>query len=120
MVRCILHNWYLNFWSFGIIYDRYGRGQHRTGAALFYVGGYRGEKQAVIPRVAVAGGYGGEKQTVIPGVAVAGGYRGEKQAVIPRVAVVGGYRGEKQTVIPRVAVGMHRSRTMRGKRELGI
>ena len=61
-----------------------------------------------------------EKQAVIPRVAVAGGYRGEKQAVIPRVAIAGGYRGEKQTVIPGVAAGMHRSRTMRGKRELGI
>lgn len=70
---------------------------------FFYVGGYRGEKQAVIPRVAIAGGY-----------------RGEKQAVIPRVAVAGGYVREKQAVIPGVAVGMHRSRTMRGKRELGI
>ena len=39
VVRCILHNWYLNYWSFGIIYDRYGRGQHRTGAALFALEG---------------------------------------------------------------------------------
>lgn len=70
---------------------------------FFYVGGYVREKQAVIPRVAVAGGYVREKQAVIPGVAVAGGYRGEKRAVIPGVAA-----------------GMHRSRTMRGKREPGI
>ena len=33
---------------------------------------------------------------------------------------VGGYVREKRAVIPGVAVGMHRSRTMRGKRELGI
>ena len=49
-----------------------------------------------------------------------GGYVREKQAVIPGVAVAGGYRGEKRAVIPGVAVGMHRSRTMRGKREPGI
>ena len=63
----------------------------------------------------------GGKQAVIPRVAVAGGYVREKQAVIPRVAIAGGYMGGKQAVIPRVAgIGMHRSRTMRGKRELGI
>ena len=82
-----------------------GMEEGSTAQALpfFYVGGYRGEKQAVIP-----------------GVAIDGGYVREKQAVIPRVAIAGGYRGEKRAVIPRVAIGMHRSRTMRGKREPGI